>query len=59
WLETESQNFPGTGDERPNWRRKARYGFETFSQMQAVSEVLRGVDNIRKQGVGDDTKKEK
>jgi 4-alpha-glucanotransferase len=25
WLETEPQNVPGTGDERPNWRRPMRY----------------------------------
>ncbi|MFQ5892799.1 MAG: 4-alpha-glucanotransferase, partial [Nitrospinota bacterium] len=28
WQETEAQNVPGTGEERPNWRRKAAYGLE-------------------------------
>jgi 4-alpha-glucanotransferase len=26
WLETHFQNVPGTWKERPNWRRKCRYG---------------------------------
>jgi len=48
WLETEPQNVPGTHDERPNWRRKARYSFETFSGLPEVSAVLKEIDNIRK-----------
>jgi len=52
WLETESQNVPGTQAANPNWRRKARYGFEAFCQLPAVVDVLREVDRIRKQGVG-------
>jgi 4-alpha-glucanotransferase len=28
WGETQPQNVPGTGDEEPNWRRRARLGLE-------------------------------
>ena len=36
WLETQPQNVPGTGQERPNWRRKTAHAFETFSRMPEV-----------------------
>ena len=32
WLETQPQNIPGTSEECPNWRNKARYSFEGFKQ---------------------------
>ncbi|MFB3108853.1 MAG: 4-alpha-glucanotransferase, partial [Candidatus Binatia bacterium] len=48
WLERDSQNLPGSGDESANWKKKARYGFEEFCQMPCVMEVLREVDQIRK-----------
>ena len=48
WLETEAQNVPGTQDEYLNWRRKARYSFETFSQLPQVANILHEVDRIRK-----------
>lgn len=50
WLETEPQNVPGTFEERPNWRRKARYGFEEFSQNGEILDILRALDNTRKRG---------
>lgn len=50
WGETEPQNVPGTHDERPNWRRKARYSFEDFSGHPEVVDVLRRIDEIRKGG---------
>ncbi|MFL6197657.1 MAG: 4-alpha-glucanotransferase [Thermoanaerobaculia bacterium] len=49
WGETEPQNVPGTHTERPNWRRKARYGFEEFSTKPEVVEALRRVDALRKE----------
>jgi len=49
WLERQPQNIPGTSEERPNWRRKARYTFEAFSQMPEVLDTLRRVDRLRKQ----------
>lgn len=48
WLETQPQNVPGTWNDRPNWRRKAPYPLEAFSQMAKVVEVLRALDNERK-----------
>jgi 4-alpha-glucanotransferase len=48
WLETQPQNIPATGQERPNWRHKARYSLEEFSQMPQVVEVLQGLNNLRK-----------
>jgi 4-alpha-glucanotransferase len=44
WLETHPQNVPGTWRERPNWQRKARYPFETWSQLPAVLQTLRQMD---------------
>jgi len=48
WLETEPQNRPGTGDEFPNWRRKARLSFEEFSRDPFVCDTLREIDRLRK-----------
>lgn len=48
WLETEQQNVPGVVEEHPNWQRKARHDFETFSRMPEVVEMLRRVDQARR-----------
>ncbi len=48
WGETEPQNVPGTTDERPNWRRKARLGFEELSTDPEVLATLRRVDELRR-----------
>jgi 4-alpha-glucanotransferase len=50
WLERQPQNIPGTSEERANWRRKARYTFETFSQMPEALDTLQQVNRLRKQG---------
>jgi 4-alpha-glucanotransferase len=47
WLEDQPQNVPGTGLERPNWRRKARYALEEFSQLPEVVATLESVNSIR------------
>lgn len=48
WLETRPQNEPGTTmEERPNWRRKARFGFEMLREMPDVVEPLRSVNARR------------
>jgi 4-alpha-glucanotransferase len=49
WQETEPQNVPGTNTERPNWQRKARFSFEEFSTRADVIEILRRVNELRKQ----------
>ncbi|MBI2862126.1 MAG: 4-alpha-glucanotransferase [Chloroflexi bacterium] len=48
WLETKPQNVPGTGWERPNWRRRAQYSLEALRQMPEVLDALREVDRLRK-----------
>ena len=50
WLETQAQNFPGTGYERPNWQHKARYSLEVWRTMPQILAVLRAVNHLRKQG---------
>ncbi len=49
WLETRPQNIPSTGEEFPNWQRKAKYGLEEFCQMPQVLDTLRSVNLLRKQ----------
>ena len=40
WLETRSQNVPGTGPEARNWSRKTRYGLEALEGLPAVRNTL-------------------
>jgi 4-alpha-glucanotransferase len=49
WLETQPQNVPGTWRERPNWRKKVLYPFETWTTMPAVLDVLREMDRVIRQ----------
>ncbi len=48
WGETRPQNIPGTGDERPNWRRKARFPIEEIERMPGVAETLLALDARRR-----------
>jgi 4-alpha-glucanotransferase len=48
WLETLSQNVPGTGLERPNWRNKVRFDFEEFSVDKNLLKLLRKIDSLRR-----------
>lgn len=48
WLEMKPQNVPGTTEEHPNWRRKARLGLEEFRADHDVLEILREVDRLRR-----------
>ncbi len=50
WLETEPQNIPATTTQNPNWRRRARYGFESFRRRTEVTSTLEMIDACRKQG---------
>jgi 4-alpha-glucanotransferase len=50
WLEPLPQNVPGTWDERPNWKRKARYSLEQIRELPAVRETLKAIDEIRRTG---------
>jgi 4-alpha-glucanotransferase len=47
WQETEPQNVPSTGQELPNWRRKARYTLEQFTALPEVAAALAEVDRLR------------
>jgi len=48
WLEPSPQNVPGTWEERPNWKRKARFSLEQIRKMDSVTEILKTINQIRK-----------
>jgi 4-alpha-glucanotransferase len=48
WLERQPQNVPGTCEERPNWKRKARYNLDEIARMEQVAEILRMLDAARR-----------
>ncbi len=48
WLETEPQNVPTAREERPNWRRKARYRLEDLQRMPPVIDTLSEINRLRK-----------
>lgn len=48
WCERQPQNVPGTCDERPNWRRKARYNLEQIMRMAEIREMLEALDKARR-----------
>ena len=48
WLETAPQNIPGTGPEKPNWRRKARRDWEAFSRAPGLLRILGKINRLRK-----------
>jgi 4-alpha-glucanotransferase len=48
WGETEPQNRPGTYREYPNWQRKARWTFDSFSEMPDVHRIFDVIDRLRK-----------
>lgn len=54
WLETAPQNIPGTGPEKPNWRRKARRSLKEFSRSPAVLQTLREINRLRRRGIKSD-----
>jgi 4-alpha-glucanotransferase len=49
WWERRPQNVPGTGPERPNWRRRARHPLEAFPRLPGVEEVLTEVNRLRRE----------
>ncbi len=48
WLEPAPQNVPGTSDERPNWRRRARYTLDEIFRMPDVIDALDELDRRRR-----------
>ncbi|MEX2466781.1 MAG: 4-alpha-glucanotransferase [Gemmatimonadota bacterium] len=47
WLEERPQNVPGTGSERPNFRRKARMSLEEITTDEDIREFLGEMDHLR------------
>jgi 4-alpha-glucanotransferase len=47
WLETRSQNVPGTGDKFPSWQRKTRYTLEEFCSAKGVNDILKMINRLR------------
>ncbi len=57
WLETVPQNVPGTGWERPNWRRKMRRTLEQIFADPEIAEILGQIDELRrKAGAGTESR---
>lgn len=52
WLERTPQNMPGTGDERPNWRKKAALSLEQIEADTNVMGVLQELLRLRNRGTG-------
>ncbi|HKY08923.1 MAG TPA: 4-alpha-glucanotransferase, partial [Candidatus Binatia bacterium] len=48
WLESEPQNVPGTWEERPNWRRKARHHLGAIRAMPELVGILKTIGDIRR-----------
>ena len=48
WLERLPQNVPGTSDERPNWRRRARFALEEMAGMPDITAVFEEIDRRRR-----------
>ncbi len=48
WFEKQPQNVPGTCEERPNWRRKAKYTLRQIMGMPKVREMLEVLKNARR-----------
>jgi 4-alpha-glucanotransferase len=47
WLEDRPQNVPGTRDQYPNWRRKARYSVEEIEALPSVAGTLKDIESRR------------
>lgn len=48
-LEPMQANVPGTTDEQPNWRRRARLSLEEIATDKDISHILEAVNTARKQ----------
>jgi 4-alpha-glucanotransferase len=48
WDESAPQNIPGSGEQHPNWRRKARLTFEEFAALRRVKTLLRIINRLRR-----------
>jgi 4-alpha-glucanotransferase len=48
WLETQPQNVPGTGQERPNWRRRASQPFGAWTASPEYVSLAHEINEIRR-----------
>jgi 4-alpha-glucanotransferase len=48
WLETRPQNVPGTGPERPNWRRRMSRTLDEVERDDEIEASLREIDQVRR-----------
>jgi len=48
WLERVPQNIPGTTDQHPNWRQKARLPLEDLTRQREIVEMLAAIDDLRR-----------
>ncbi len=51
WLEIEPQNVPGTWQERPNWRHKARLALEQISASHEIADTLKQIHETRRRAL--------
>ena len=49
-LEPDPQNVPGTGPERPNWRRRYPWTLEELQHRPEVTPMLERISRIRGDG---------
>jgi 4-alpha-glucanotransferase len=47
WLERSAQNVPGTTDEHPNWRRRARFRLEDWNKVPGLVRLLDQLSRAR------------
>lgn len=50
WLESQPQNVPGTGPEKPNWKLKTRLSMESFFSDHEIADTLKAIDMGRNNG---------
>ena len=48
WREVDPQNTPGTGQERPNWRRRARLNLAEIESSESIRAMLHNIDAARR-----------
>ena len=51
-LEPEPQNVPGTGPERPNWRRRYAWTLDELRRREEIASFLERIDRIRRSDDG-------
>ncbi|MEM1422719.1 MAG: 4-alpha-glucanotransferase [Planctomycetota bacterium] len=55
WLETGTQNIPGTTDEHPNWRRRLRYELDDIASDDDVARQLAMIDESSRAQLSEQT----